>query len=371
MSKDDPIYVVRPNLPPFDEFTDLVKKAWDARWLTNGGALHQELETALEKRFGGLQVSLFNNATIGLMAACAALDLKGEAITTPFSFIATTHALLWNNLTPVFVDIDPDTLNIDPAKIEAAITDKTSAILAVHCYGHPCDVDAIEAIAKKHKLKVIYDAAHAFDLDCHCGNILQHGDISVLSFHATKVFNTFEGGAIVCNDPALKIRIEQFKNFGIVDDETVDQTGLNGKMSEAHAAMGLAQLPHMEEYRQGRANVDALYRRELAGVKGITLLDGGAKMSNYAYFPVLVSDEFPLSRDALFDLLKDHNIIARRYFYPLISEFPMYRDLPSSDAANMPVAAKAAQQILCLPIYPDLSEAEQMRVINVIKGAAA
>ncbi|MAE51804.1 MAG: aminotransferase [Micavibrio sp.] len=369
-SKDDPIYVVRPNLPPFEEFTRAVKTAWDRRWLTNGGALHQELETALEKRFGGLQVSLFNNATIGLMAACAALDLKGEVITTPFSFIATAHSLLWNSLTPVFVDIDPHSLNIDPAKVEAAITDKTSAIMAVHCYGHPCDVEAIEAIAKKHNLKVIYDAAHAFDLECHCGNILQHGDISVLSFHATKVFNTFEGGAIVCKDPALKTRIEQFKNFGIVDDEHIGQTGLNGKMSEAHAAMGLAQLPHMDEYRKGRARVDALYRCELADVKGIKLLHSGAKTPNYAYFPVLITDECPISRDALYDLLKDHNIIARRYFYPLISDFPMYQALPSSAPDNLPIAQKASSQILCLPIYPDLSEAEQMRVINVIKEAS-
>lgn len=368
-SKDDPIYVVRPNLPPFEEYTKAVKTAWDQRWLTNGGALHQQLEAALETRFGGLQVSLFNNATIGLMAACAALDLKGEVITTPFSFIATTHSLLWNNLTPVFVDIDQHSLNIDPAKIEAAITDKTSAIMAVHCYGHPCDVDSIEAIAKKYNLKVIYDAAHAFDLDCHCGNILQHGDISVLSFHATKVFNTFEGGAIVCKDAELKTRIEQFKNFGIVDEEHIEQTGLNGKMSEAHAAMGLSQLPYLDEYWQGRKNVDTLYRETLKGVKGITLIESGAKKPNYAYFPVLIEEDFPLSRDLLFELLKDHNIIARRYFYPLISAFQMYKRFPSAAPENLPIAQKVACQVLCLPIYPDLLEVDQMRVINVIRGA--
>ncbi len=370
MSDDNPIYVVRPNLPPFEEFTAQVKTAWNNRWLTNNGALHQELEGALEKRFGRLQVSLFNNATIGLMAACAVLDLKGEVITTPFSFIATAHSLLWNNLTPVFVDINPFTLNIDPEKIEAAITDKTSAIMAVHCYGHPCDVDAIEAIAKKHNLKVIYDAAHAFDVECHCGNILQHGDISVLSFHATKVFNTFEGGAIVCNDPALKTRIEQFKNFGIVDEEHIEQTGLNGKMSEAHAAMGLAQLPHMDDYHKRRARVDALYRRELNSLTGIMVPNGGAKKPNYAYFPIIVTDQFPINRDELFDLLKDNNIIARRYFYPLISDFPMYRAFPSASPENLPTAQGASRRVLCLPIYPDLSEDEQKRAINVIKEAA-
>ncbi len=370
MSNDNPIYVVRPNLPPFEEFTRHVQVAWDRRWLTNGGALHQQLEAALENRFGA-PISLFNNATIGLMAACAVLDLKGEVITTPFSFIATSHALLWNNLKPVFVDIDPKNLNIDPARIEAAITDKTSAIMAVHCYGHPCDVAVIEAIAKKHNLKVIYDAAHAFDVDVNGKNIVQYGDLSVLSFHATKVFNTFEGGAIICRDANMKTRIEQFKNFGIVDELSIEETGLNGKMSEAHAAMGLAQLPHMREYRTGRKNVDALYRRELSDMRGIGLLESSADRPNYAYFPVLVGDGFPISRDVLFEALKEKNIIARRYFYPLISDFSMYKNLPSSAPQNLPVAAKAAQQILCLPIYPDLSEAEQMRVIDVIKKAAA
>lgn len=369
MSDDNPIYVVRPNLPPFEEFTKTVKTAWDNRWLTNGGALHQELEIALEKRFDA-KVSLFNNATIGLMTACAVLGLKGEVITTPFSFIATAHSLLWNNLTPVFVDIEPQSLNIDPKKIEAAITDKTSAIMAVHCYGHPCDVEAIEAIAKKHNLKVIYDAAHAFDLDCHCGNILQHGDISVLSFHATKVFNTFEGGAIICRDAALKDKIEQFKNFGIADEEHIEQTGINGKMSEAHAAMGLAQLPNMDEYRKGRERVDALYRSELKQVEGIGLLDNSASKPNYAYFPVLIQDAYPLSRDELFEKLKKNNIIARRYFYPLISDFPMYKNHAGASAVNLPAATKAAKEILCLPIYPDLPESDQMRVIDVIKAGA-
>ncbi len=375
MTKDttpnnNPIFVVRPNLPPLDEFTRHLQVAWDKRWLTNGGALHQTLEAALEQRFDGLKLSLFNNATIALMAACAVLGLKDEVITTPFSFIATAHALLWNNLTPVFVDIEPDSLNIDPAKIETAITERTTAIMAVHCYGHPCDVDAIEAIAKKHNLRVIYDTAHAFDVEVNGKSILHYGDLSVLSFHATKVFNTFEGGAIVSSDTQTKTQIEQFKNFGIVNEETIEQTGLNGKMSEAHAAMGLAQLPHMNEYRSGRQRVDALYRYALSNMKGIRIPLNKATQSNYSYFPVLIEDGFSLTRNGLFEALQKQNIIARRYFYPLISEFSMYREFPSAIPSNLPVAQKVAQQVLCLPIYPDLSEPEQMRVIKAIQELA-
>lgn len=371
MSKDEPIYVVRPNLPPFEEFTKQLETIWQTRWLTNGGQLHQQLEGALEERFGGLKIALFNNATIGLMTACRVLGLEGEVITTPFSFIATAHALLWNDLTPVFVDVDPVSLNIDPAKIEEAITNKTSAIMAVHCYGHPCDVEAIEAIAQKHNLKVIYDAAHVFDVEVNGKSILQYGDMSVLSFHATKVFSTFEGGAIVCHSEAMKDKIEQFKNFGIVNDELIDQTGLNGKLNEAQAAMGLAQLPHIGEYLKGRARVDAMYRAELADIAGITCLaETGQSKSNYAYFPVLVGSGYGLSRDALFDKFKAANIIARRYFYPLISEFPMYQGFPSAKNESLSIAYQASREILCLPIYPDLSEDEQMRVITVIKENA-
>lgn len=366
-----PIFVVKPSLPPFDDFSAEARKIWDTRILTNSGPLHQELEKKLCNFLAVPYISLFNNATIALLAAMRVLDLKGEVITTPFSFIATAHAVLWGNLTPVFVDVEPRTLNIDPAKIEAAITQRTSAILAVHCYGNPCDVEAIEAIAKKHNLKVIYDAAHAFGVECHCGSVLKHGNLSVLSFHATKVFNTFEGGAIVCQTPEMKARIDRFKNFGIVDETHIEETGLNGKMSEVNAALGLVQLPHMKAYLEGRARVDAVYRRELKSVKGIECLGtAGQKQENYAYFPVLVKPDFPLSRDGLYEALKAQGIMTRRYFYPLISTFPMYTDFSSARPENLPVASVAAQEVLCLPIYPDLAESDQMRVINAIKGAA-
>lgn len=366
-----PIFVVKPSLPAFEEFSAEAKKIWETRILTNSGPLHQTLEKKLCEVLDVPHISLFNNATIALLVAMRVLDLEREVITTPFSFIATAHAVLWGNLTPVFVDVEPQTLNIDPARIEAAITPRTSAILAVHCYGNPCDVDAIEAIARKHNLKVVYDAAHAFGVSCHCGSVLKHGDLSVLSFHATKVFNTFEGGAIVCQTPEMKARIDRFKNFGIVDELHVEETGLNGKMSEVNAALGLAQLPHMQEYLSGRARVDTLYRKELAGVRGIQCLPTAwQKQSNYAYFPVLVQAEFKMSRDALHETLKVKGIMTRRYFYPLISTFPMYREFASAAPNNLPVATQAGDQVLCLPIYPDLSETDQMRVIQAIKEAA-
>jgi dTDP-4-amino-4,6-dideoxygalactose transaminase len=363
----NPIYVVKPSLPPFEEYTAQIQKIWDTHILTNNGPLHGELEARLRDHLGLGHIVLFNNATNALIAALGVLDLKGEIITTPFSFIATSHSILWNGLTPIFVDVDPATLNIDPSKIESAITDKTSAIMAVHCYGHPCDVDVIGGIAQKHNLKVIYDAAHAFGVECHCGSILTHGDLSVLSFHATKVFNTFEGGAIVCKDAAMKTKIEQFKNFGIVDETHIEQTGMNGKMSEAHAALGLAMLPHMQNLRTQRQKIDALYRSELSTIKGLMCLEDNAEKSNYAYFPVRVQKEFKLTRDALYEALKKYNIFTRRYFYPLLSDFPMYKNFPSAAPENLPSAHSAAKEILCLPIYPDLTEADQMRVINAIK----
>ena len=284
-----------------------------------------------------------------------ALRITGEVITTPYSFVATSHSLIWNGIKPVFVDVDPNTLNIDPAKIEAAITPQTTAIMPVHCYGHPCDVDAIQKIADTYNLKVIYDAAHAFGVQCHCGSILNHGDLSVLSFHATKVFNTFEGGAIVCPDEKTKLRIDQLKNFGHAGEINVVAPGINGKMSEFNAALGLLQLKYIDEAIAKRKVIDLAYRAKLEGVKGIKCLgDAGEKVANYAYFPILVQSEYGLSRDELYLKLKEKGIHPRRYFYPLISDFPMYRSLPSSSTINLPCATRAAKEVLCLPIYPDL-----------------
>lgn len=366
---DKPIYVTQPFLPPLEEFTAYLEHIWKNKTLTNGGPFHQQLEKALCEYLGVEHVALFNNGTIALITALQALKIKGEVITTPYSFVATAHSLLWNGIEPVFVDIDPDTLNLDPSKIEAAITSKTTAILPVHCYGHPCDVDAIQEIADRHNLKVIYDAAHAFGVDCHCGSVLNHGDLSVLSFHATKVFNTFEGGAIVCPNAQTKRHIDQLKNFGFVNEVRVDVAGINGKMSEINAAFGLVQLSHVDAALEARKKVDALYRSLLKDVDGIKCLeDAGEKVANYSYFPILVQEGYHLTRDELYQKLRVHNIFARRYFYPLISDFPMYREFSSSNPLALPVALKASKQVLCLPIYPSLENAEQKVVADLIKG---
>ena len=364
---DKPIYVTQPFLPPLEEFTAYLEQIWKNKTLTNGGPFHQQLEKALCEYLGVEHIALFNNGTIALITALQALKITGEVITTPYSFVATAHSLLWNGIEPVFVDIDPNTLNLDPSKIEAAITSKTTAIMPVHCYGHPCDVDAIQEIAKRHNLKVIYDAAHAFGVDCHCGSVLNHGDLSVLSFHATKVFNTFEGGAIVCPDAQTKHHIDQLKNFGFVDEVTVDVAGINGKMSEINAAFGLVQLSHIDAALEARKKVDALYRSLLKDVDGIKCLeDAGEKVANYSYFPILVDENYPLTRDELYQKLKDHNIFARRYFYPLISEFPMYKGFSSSNSTKLPVALKASHEVLCLPIYPSLEAEDQMHIVSLI-----
>lgn len=350
-----PIYVTQPYLPPLEEFIPYLEKIWENKILTNGGPFHQELERALCEYLGVKHIALFTNGTIALITALQALRITGEVITTPFSFVATSHSLLWNGIKPVFVDIDPDTLNIDPAKIEAAITPQTTAIMPVHCYGHPCDVDAIKKIADNYNLKVIYDAAHAFNVECHCGSVLNHGDLSVLSFHATKVFNTFEGGAIVCPDEKTKLRIDQLKNFGHAGELSVVAPGINGKMSELNAALGLLQLKYIDHALARRKLIDLAYREKLKNVKGIHCLkDAGEKIANYAYFPILVKKDYPISRDDLNQKLKDIGINPRRYFYPLISDFPMYRGLPSAHKENLPVATASAQEVLCLPIYPDL-----------------
>jgi dTDP-4-amino-4,6-dideoxygalactose transaminase len=303
-----------------------------------------------------------------LVTALQSLRITGEVITTPYSFVATAHSLLWNGIKPVFVDVDPRTLNLDPAKIEAAITPQTTAILPVHVYGHPCDLTAIQEIADTYNLRVIYDAAHAFGVQCDGGSVANFGDLTVLSFHATKVFTTFEGGAIVCPDAKTKQRIDRLKNFGFVDEITVVAPGINGKMDEFKAALGLLQLRYIDEALARRQAIDGVYRAQLREIAGIRCLgDSGERVANYAYFPILVEPDFPLGRDALYARFKAEGIYCRRYFYPLISDFPMYRGLPSADPANLPVAADAAARVLCLPIYPTLSPADQQRVIDVLR----
>ncbi len=354
-STSKPIFVTKPFLPPLSEFLPALESIWESHILTNGGPYHQQFEAELCDYLDVKYVSLFTNATIALITALQVLEITGEVITTPFSFVATSHSLLWNNLTPVFVDIDSNTLNLDPAKIEASITPRTTAILPVHCYGNPCDVDAIELIAKKHNLKVIYDAAHAFGVKCHCGSILNHGDLSILSFHATKAFNTFEGGAIISSNLETKRRIDSLKNFGIESDTSVKIAGINGKMSEFNAALGILQLKYFEEVVLKRKQIAETYQSRLEVVDGIKIVGPVEQMqSNYSYFPILVTDKFRMTRDELFDALKIAGIYTRRYFYPLISTFPMYQHLLSSDVTNLSVAYDASQQILCLPIYPGL-----------------
>ena len=374
MGKDNisasPIFVTQPYLPSLSEFVPYLEKIWHSHVLTNGGPMHQQLERALGEYLGVEHIALFNNGTVALLTALQALRISGEVITTPYSFVATAHSLLWNGLKPVFVDIDPVTLNMDPAKIEAAITPQTTAIMPVHCYGTPCDVDAIQKIADIYNLKVIYDAAHAFGVCRDDGSILRHGDLSVLSFHATKVFNTFEGGAIVCPDVKTKQRIDQLKNFGFVDEVTVVAPGINGKMSEINAAFGLLQLQHMDKVMARRRDIDARYRQGLKGIQGLQVVDeSSATTANYSYFPILINGDYPISRDALYQCLKDHGIFARRYFSPLISEFPMYRGLPSAKPSNLPVATDIANRVLCLPIYPALSDLDVTRIVALLEKA--
>lgn len=358
-----PIFVTQPHLPPLEEFIPYLEQIWANKILTNGGPFHQQLEEALCHYLGVKHLSLFTNGTIALVTALQALRISGEVITTPYSFVATAHSLLWNGMSPVFVDIDPETLNLDPRKIEAAITPQTTAIMPVHVYGNPCDAEAIKDIADRHGLKVIYDAAHAFGVSDPGGSILRHGDLSVLSFHATKVFNTFEGGAIVSPDAETKEHIDHLKNFGFVDEVTVIAAGINGKMSEINAAFGLLQLKHVDQAILRRKELDSGYRARLKGIKGIRCPDlANASQTNHSYFPVLIDESYPINREALHAKLRDHGIHARRYFYPLISDFPMYRGLPSASAENLPIATRVAQQVLCLPIYAAMT-AEQLDLV--------
>lgn len=364
-----PITVTQPYLPPLEEFIPYLEQIWENKWLTNNGPFHQQLEKELCRYLGVEHLALFTNGTIALVTALQTLRVTGEVITTPYSFVATTHSLLWNNIRPVFVDIDPTTMNLDPDKIEAAITPQTTAILPVHCYGNPCKVERIQQIADTYGLKVIYDAAHAFGVKYKGDSLLKHGDLAVLSFHATKVFNTFEGGAIVCQDAKTKQRIDYLKNFGIADEVTVMAPGINGKMNEVQAAFGVLQLNHIDYAIGRRKAVDRRYREALRDVPGITILpEPDGTVRNYAYFPILAGPDYSLKRDDLYLRLRESGIHARRYFYPLISDMPMYRGLPSAAPSNLPYAKEVAEQILCLPIYPNLAEDDQQKVIQVVRG---
>ena len=364
------IYVTMPSLPPLKEFCKSLEDIWESRWLTNNGEYHQKFEKALCDFLGVKYCSLFSNGTLALVIGLQALKISGEAITTPFSFVASTHALQWNGIKPVFCDIEEQTLNLDPGKLESLITPKTSAILPVHVYGHPCNIEKISRIADTYRLKVLYDAAHAFGVKIGNESILNFGDLSILSFHATKVFNTMEGGAIITNDERLKKQIDFLKNFGFADEVTVVAPGINAKMNEFQAALGILQLKEFEDVVKKRQKVAKLYRKELSGRKGIYFFNDFDNVThNYSYFPILINnDEYCKSRDDVYELLKMENIFARRYFYPLISQFPTYINLPSASPANLPVAEKITKEILCLPIYPDLKKSDQEKVIQILKG---
>ncbi len=369
--KRRPVHVTSPLLPPLEEFIPYLERIWESRILTNGGSMHQALEKALCAYLGVKHIALFANGTLALVTALQALRITGEVITTPYSFVATAHSLLWNGIKPVFVDVDPVTCNLDPAKIEAAITPHTTAIMPVHCYGRPCDVAAIGRIADTYNLKVVYDAAHAFGVRDARASVLRHGDLSVLSFHATKVFTTFEGGAIICPDARTKQRIDHLKNFGFVNETTVVAPGINGKMNEVCAAMGLLQLQHIDRALARRAGIDALYRRLLDGIPGIVFQELPTQgTSNHAYFPVRVREPYPLARDDLYQMLRGQDIMVRRYFYPLISEFPMYRGLPSAAPGNLPNAHAIAREVLCLPIHPELTDADVVRICDLVASQA-
>lgn len=365
-----PVFVTQPHLPPLAEFIPYLEKIWANKTLTNGGPFHVQLEQALCDYLGVKYISLFVNGTVALQTALQVFGLKGEVITTPFSFIATSHAISMNGLTPVFVDIDPKSLNLDPTKIEAAITSRTSAILPVHCYGNPCDVVEIEKIAHRNGLKVIYDAAHSFGVCDEGGSILRHGDLSVLSFHATKVFNTFEGGAIVSSNYETKQHIDRIKNFGYIDELMITEVGTNGKMSEVNAAFGILQLKHIDEALVRRANLSQRYSDLLQDVVGIRVVNiDNIKVHNYSYFPILVDQEYPLTRDQLFYRLKDSGFFARRYFYPLISDFPHYQMLNSSSSLNLRIAKKIANEVICLPIFPALDFSIVDDIVAIIREA--
>lgn len=362
------ITVTSPLMPDLGEYKKLLSNIWDAKWITNAGPMHHELEQALCKYLKVPYISLFTNGTLPLITALQALRISGEVITTPYSFVATTHSIWWNGISPVFVDVDPQTGNMDPDRIEAAITPRTTAIMPVHVYGNPCDTKRISEIANIYGLKVIYDAAHAFGVEVNGTSILDEGDISTLSFHATKVFNTVEGGAMVVHNAEMKNRIDNLKNFGITDETHVVAPGINGKMDELRSAYGLLNLKKVNVAIAARKKVAMMYREMLKGIAGIRLLDDlpGIK-HNYGYFPIFIDErQYGMNRDALYFKMKDHNVWSRRYFYPLISTFTTYRRLKGAEESNLPVATRMANQVLCIPIHHLLTEHDVERIVDLI-----
>ena len=369
MEIPDKVLVTSPLLPELKEFVPYLEDIWQRKWLTNNGPYHQELEKTLCEFLGVNYLNLFSNGTLALITALQALRISGEVITTPYSFVATTHSLWWNNIKPVFVDIEPETFNMDPDKIEAAITPATTAIMPVHVYGNPCKIEKIQKIADVYGLRVIYDAAHAFGIRQNGESVLNAGDLSILSFHATKVYSTIEGGAIVCHDEKMKQRIDYLKNFGFSNETTVVAPGINAKMNEVQAAFGLLALKKVDEAIARRKKNAELYREGLADVKGIRILEEMPGLQqNYGYFPILVDEaEYGIPRDELHQNMYNQHVFGRRYFYPLISEFPTYRGLPSASPANLPVATKTASQVLCLPMHHELNPKQIEKVLMIIK----
>lgn len=366
---EKPIYITRPMLADLNEVDSELRDIWESQWLTNGGAKHQQLEEELKKTLKVPGLSLFNNGAIALIVAIQSLRLSGEVITTPFTFPATTHVLPWNNITPVFCDIDETTLTIDSKKLESVMTAKTTGILGVHVYGMPCDVHSIQEIADRYGLRVIYDAAHAFGTEIEGKGIGTFGDISMFSFHATKLFHTLEGGALTFNAPHLKPRIDLLKNFGIKNEEEVIMPGINGKMNEVQAAIGLINLRHLDAERQKRHNIIEAYKQNLADIKGIKVFEipNGIRNS-YQYFIIRIDEEFGVSRDQVHLELKKYNVITRKYFYPLCSEYSCYKQLPSADPANLPVAHKVVKEVLCLPLYGNLKLDEVEKICDLIRS---
>jgi len=362
------ITVTSPLLPNLDEFHEMLKEIWDSKWITNNGSFHKQLEKALAEYLKVPYISLFTNGTLPLLTALQALRITGEVITTPYSFVATTHSIWWNGCKPVFVDIEESTCGIDPDKIEAAITPKTTAIMPVHCYGKPVNMDAIQAIADKYGLKVIYDAAHAFGVEVNGESVLTKGDMSTLSFHATKVYNTLEGGALIVKDEATKKRIDYLKNFGFAGETEVVAPGINSKVDEVRSAYGLLNLKQVDNAIAARQKVANCYREALRGVPGIRFFDDmpGVK-HNYSYFPIFVNaEEYGMTRDELYFKMKEQGVLGRRYFYPLISTFSTYRGLPSASPDNLPNAHKMANEVICLPMHHTLTEDDIQRVLKSI-----
>ncbi len=364
--KKEQILVTKSLLPSYERYCKMIQEIWNTHWLTNGGKLHESLREELKHRCSSECISLFTNGHLALETALASMDLKGEVITTPFTFASTTHAIVRNGLKPVFCDINPVDYTIDADKIEALITDQTCAIVPVHVYGNICDVEKIEKIAKKHHLKVIYDAAHAFNEKLGDENVANFGDISMFSFHATKVFNTIEGGALCYHDKSLISKIEELKNFGIKDPDTVDYIGGNAKMNEFQAAMGLCNLEILDSQIEARKKLYFYYRKLLADVKGVQLNKLYDYITyNYSYFPIVIQDEYGMSRDELIEKLNESNIFPRKYFYPLVSEMDCYKNFEKYDT---PIALDISKRVLTLPLYPDLRKRKIKEICEIIKN---